>query len=150
MIDRRIVGRGSSGRRRSETASWISSASSGSVVQRSGVAEPSSVQIGADRRVAAGDVEADAHDRDLLAIGGDAADRHHVAEVAVGHQRRALGAARDVGQLGQGVRLVLAEDGDVRGAHKDLLILNIDADDVATLGRNRDADAAELVHDVAL
>ena len=71
------------------------------------------VQVGADRGVAAGDVEADADDRDLVPVGGDAADRHDVAEVAVGHQRRALGAAGDVLELRERVRLVLAEDGDL-------------------------------------
>ena len=76
-------------------------------------------------------------------VGGDAADRHHVAEVAVRHQRGALGAAGDVLELRQRVRLVLAEDSDVR--HASFVILFIAstrhrrADDVARLRRHLDA-----------
>ena len=74
------------------------------------VGRPVQGEVGADRGVAAGDVEPDADDRHLFLVGGDAADRHHVADVAVGHQRRALGAAGDVLELRERVRLVLAED----------------------------------------
>ena len=49
-------------------------------------------EVGADRGVAAGDVEADADDGHLVAVRRDAADRHDVADVAVGHERRSLGA----------------------------------------------------------
>ena len=56
-------------------------------------------QIGADRGVAAGDVEAHADDGDLVAICRDAADRHDVAEVAVGHEGRPFGAAGHVLEL---------------------------------------------------
>ena len=48
-----------------------------------------------------------------LRYAGDAADRHDVAEMAVRHQRGALGAAGDVLELRERVRLVLAEDGDL-------------------------------------
>ena len=91
-----------------EMTSWISSASSREAAGEARRAVQR--QIGANRGVAAGDVEADADDRHLLAVGGDAADRHDVAEVAVGHERGALGAAGDVLELRQRVRLVLAED----------------------------------------
>ncbi len=43
----------------------------------------------------------------------DAADRHDVAQVAVGHQGRAIGAAGDILELLHRVRLVLAEHGHV-------------------------------------
>ncbi len=64
------------------------------------------------RHIAAGDVEADAGDRDVLRIGHDPADRLRVAEVAVGAQHRSRrradrGAAR---QLRDRARVVLAED----------------------------------------
>ena len=72
-------------------------------------------QVGANRRVAAGDVEPDADHRHLLGVGSHAADRHDVAQMPVGHQRRALGAAGDIVELRQRVGFVLAEDGDVRG-----------------------------------
>ena len=52
----------------------------------------------------------DADDRDLLAVGGDAADRHHVAEMTVGHQCGTLRAARHIGELCQRLRFVIAED----------------------------------------
>ena len=68
------------------------------------------MQVGADRRVAARDVEADADDRDLIAVRGDAANGHDIADVAVGHERGSLGATGDILQLGDRVRLVLAED----------------------------------------
>jgi hypothetical protein len=74
-------------------------------------------EVGPDRRVAAGNVEADADDRHLVAIRRHAADRHHVAEMPVGHQRRPCGAAGDILELRQRVRLMLAEHGDVGGVH---------------------------------
>ena len=72
-------------------------------------------QVGANRGVAAGDVETDADHRHLPGVGRHAADRHDVAQVPVGHQRRAFGAAGDVVELRQRVRFVVAEDGDVGG-----------------------------------
>ena len=45
------------------------------------------------RHVAAGDVEADAADRDVLLVGDHAADRLRIAEVAVGAQHAADHAA---------------------------------------------------------
>ena len=70
-------------------------------------------EIGPDRRIAAGDVEPDADDGDLLAIGGNAANRHDVTEVTVGHQRGPLGAARDVLELRQGLWLMLSKDSEL-------------------------------------
>jgi hypothetical protein len=64
------------------------------------------------RHVAAGDVEADAADRDVLLIGDDAADRHGVAEVPVRAQHGA-GHAADAHaavHLRQGALVVLTED----------------------------------------
>ena len=52
------------------------------------IAELRQREIGPDRCVAARDVESDADDRHLLAIGRDAADGHDVPNVSVGHQRR--------------------------------------------------------------
>jgi hypothetical protein len=54
---------------------------------------PGQRQVGANRRVAARDVEAHADHRDLFVVAGDAADRHDVTQVAVGHDRQAVGAA---------------------------------------------------------
>ena len=70
-------------------------------------------EVGANRRVSAGDVEPDADDRDLSAVRRDAADGHHVADVTVGHQGRPLGAARDVGELRERLGIVMAEHVDV-------------------------------------
>ncbi len=81
------------------------------------------LQIGADRGVAAGDVETDTNHGDLLVVGGDTADRHHVAEMAVGHEGGALGAAGDVLELREGLRFVLAEDRDPAGSHVPTLPL---------------------------
>src|SRR5690242_1370188 len=67
-------------------------------------------EIGANRGVAARDVESDADHRDLASIGGDTTDRHHVADVSVGHQCNALGAGRDVRELGERLLLVSTED----------------------------------------
>ena len=75
-------------------------------------------EIGADRGVAARDVEADADHRHLLAVRGHPADRHDVAQMAVRHEGGPLGTAGDVLELRERVRLVLAEDGDlVRRGH---------------------------------
>jgi len=71
-------------------------------------------EVGADRRVAARDVEADAHHRHLIAVRGHAADRHHVAQMPIRHQRRPLRATRNVAQLRQRLLVVLAEDPHVR------------------------------------
>ena len=90
-----------------ETTSWISSAIAEAIGEARRVRER---QVGADRGVAAGDVEADADDRDLFAVRRDAADRHDVAQVAVRHERGPLGAAGNVLELRERVRLVLAED----------------------------------------
>ncbi len=68
------------------------------------------VQVGADGGVAAGDVEADAHDRHLVAIGGDATDRHDVPHVSVGHQRGPLGALRHILQLTDRQLVVFPKD----------------------------------------
>ena len=67
-------------------------------------------EVGQHRAVAASDVETDAGDRDPPPIGGHAADRHDVAQVAVGHERYAFGPPRDIGELRQGIRFVGAED----------------------------------------
>src|SRR5437667_3169121 len=68
------------------------------------------LQIGADRSVAAGDIESHADHGDLVAVRRDAADRHDIAQMPVRHERGALGAARDIAQLLQSVGLVRAED----------------------------------------
>ena len=73
-------------------------------------------QAGADRVVAAADVEADAGGADVVAVGDDAADRHGVAEVAVGAED-ALGALlrRDARlELPDGLLVVVAEDAEGR------------------------------------
>ena len=70
-------------------------------------------EVRADRGVAARDVEADADNRYLLAVRGDAADGHDVADVAVGHESRALRAARDVMELAERALFVLTEYGCV-------------------------------------
>ena len=64
------------------------------------------------RHVAAGDVEADAGDRDVLRIGHDPADRLRVAEVAVGAQHRSRRRAYrgTTRKLRDRARVVLAED----------------------------------------
>lgn len=74
------------------------------------LAEDGLVEVGADGGVAAGDVEADANDRHLVAIGGDTADGHHIARMAIGHQRRTLGARRHVLQLTDRQFVVFAKD----------------------------------------
>jgi hypothetical protein len=66
-------------------------------------AEVGQAQVGADGGVAAGDVEAHADHGDLVAVRGHPADRHHVAHVAVGHQRGTLGARGHVLELAEGV-----------------------------------------------
>ena len=89
-----------------------------------GAGELLEAAIGADRRVAACDVEPHAHDAHLVAIGGHAADRHHVPQVPVRHERDALGPGGDVAQLGEGFLFVGAENGGLshavasRGARK--------------------------------
>src|SRR5687768_8258606 len=70
-------------------------------------------EIGSDRRIAAGDVEPDADDGDLLAIGGHTTNRHDVTEVTVGHQRDPLRAAGDVLELRHRSRLVFTEDSNL-------------------------------------
>ena len=72
--------------------------------------QPRRGQVGADRGVAARDVEPDSHHGHLVAVRGHAADRHDVPEVPIGHERRALGPARHVAQLGQRLRLVGPEN----------------------------------------
>ena len=67
-------------------------------------------EVGADGGVAAGDVEVVASHRHHLVVGRHSADRHDVAEVAVGHQGGALGAAGDVLELRPGV-VVVSENG---------------------------------------
>ncbi len=67
-------------------------------------------EVRADRSISAGDIETNAHDRDLFAVSCNPADRHDVALVAVGHERRALGPARHVAHLGERPGLVLTED----------------------------------------
>ena len=74
------------------------------------------LEIGADRRVAAGDVEPHAHDRHLVPIRGDATDRHDISQVPIRHERGTLGAARDIAQLLESVGLVRAENLDVSHA----------------------------------
>src|SRR5258705_3735084 len=54
-----------------------------------------------------------AHDGDLVAVRGDAADGHDITQVPVRHERGALGAARDVAELLERVGLVGTEDFNV-------------------------------------
>ena len=68
------------------------------------------LQIGADRGVAAGDVESHPYDRDLVAVRRHATDRHDIPQVSVGHERGPLGAARDIAQLVQRVGLMRTKD----------------------------------------
>ena len=67
------------------------------------------MQVGPDRCVAARDVESHAGDADLVVVGRHTADRHDVAQVAVGHEGGVLGAARDPLKLGERLLLVLPE-----------------------------------------
>ena len=67
-------------------------------------------EVGADRRVSAGDVEPDAHDRDLVVVRRDAADRHDVAHVAVGHESGVDRVLTHMLELDDGLFVVLAED----------------------------------------
>jgi len=67
--------------------------------------------VGADRGVAAGDVEAHAHHAHLIAVRRHAADRHDVTQMTVGHERHALGPRRHVAQLGERLFFVGAENG---------------------------------------
>ncbi len=69
-------------------------------------------QVGTDGGIAASDVETDADHRNLFVVGGHPADRHDVADVAVGHERGALRTAGDVLELRQRASVVLAEDGN--------------------------------------
>src|SRR5688572_2060004 len=84
------------------------------------------LQVGSDRRVAAGDVEADADNGHLIAVGGDAANRHDVAQVTVGHQRSPFSAARNVLELRQRLWLVLSKDREL--AHGGNPIANLTAE----------------------
>src|SRR5205823_5462551 len=68
------------------------------------------LEIGPDRGVAAGDIESHTHDRHLVSIRGHAANRHDIAHVPIGHQRRALRSARHIAQLLERVRLVRTEN----------------------------------------
>src|SRR4029450_1981529 len=87
-------------------------------------------EVGANGCIATGDVEAHSDHRDFLAVGGDPADRHHVPEMAVCHQRGTLRAARHVGELCERLRFVIAEDCGL--AHRTTSLLKMH---VAPLGR---------------
>jgi hypothetical protein len=67
-------------------------------------------QVGTDGGVAARDVEAHAHDRDLVAVGRHATDGHDVAHVAVGHERHLPRTLRHLAQLEQCGFVVHPED----------------------------------------
>lgn len=67
-------------------------------------------EVRADRGVAAGDVEADTDDRDEVAIGRDAADRHDVAHVTVRHEGGIHRLLAHLFELEEGLLLVLTED----------------------------------------
>ena len=67
-------------------------------------------EVGANGCIATGDVEAHSDNRDVLAVGGDTADRHHVAKMTVRHQCGTLRAARHIGELCKRLRFVIAED----------------------------------------
>ena len=121
-----------------DTTSWISSAIAGSRRQ----SEIRERQVGADGRVAARDVEADAHDGHLVAVCRDPANRHDVAEVAVRHEGRPLGAAGDVLELRERVRLVRAEDGDV--VHGCCLSCCLSASAMSTRTMSRDSGVTAM------
>jgi hypothetical protein len=63
-----------------------------------------------DCRIPAGDVESDARDGDLLAVCGNATNRHDVPEVTIRHECDALGARSDVRQLGERLLVVDSEN----------------------------------------
>jgi hypothetical protein len=67
-------------------------------------------EIGANRGVAAGNVEADADHGHLVAVCSDAPDRHDVAHVAVRHERDTLGGLRHFLELDDRLFVVLSED----------------------------------------
>jgi hypothetical protein len=77
-------------------------------------------QVGARGLVAAGNVEADSGRGDVAAVGDHAADRHGVAEVAVGaeHALRALLGRDAVLELRDRCRVVLSEDPDGHGSDR--------------------------------
>src|SRR5215217_919564 len=76
--------------------------------------------VGANGRVAAGDVEADTHHAGLVLICRDAADRHDVALVPISHEGHPLRPPGHVPELGDGFLLVLAEDsGDAHAISLD-------------------------------
>jgi hypothetical protein len=68
------------------------------------------VHVGADRGVAARDVEPDADDGDLVMVRRDAADGHDVTNVPVRHQRRVDRALTNVLELNDGLLVVLSKD----------------------------------------
>ena len=67
-------------------------------------------EVGVNRCVATGDVEPDADDGHLVVIGGDTADRHHVPDVSVRHERGVSGARADVLELRERGGVVRAKD----------------------------------------
>jgi hypothetical protein len=66
--------------------------------------------VRADGRVATGDVEPDADHRHEIPIRGDTADRHHVADVPIRHERRVHRALAHALELKDRLLVVLAED----------------------------------------
>src|SRR4029450_2711087 len=74
------------------------------------VAEVWEDEIGADRSVAARDVEPDADDGHLFTVRRASADRHHVAHVPIRHERCVGGARSDVLELCEGRRIVRSKD----------------------------------------
>ena len=74
------------------------------------IAELPEGEIGADRRIPTGDVEADSDNGHLLAIRGDAADRHHITNVTVGHERGVGSARADILELGERSGIVRTKD----------------------------------------
>jgi hypothetical protein len=67
-------------------------------------------QIGPDRCVTAGDVEPDANDGDLFAVSRDAANRHDVPDVAIGHEGRTPRTTGNVLQLRECLPFVFPKD----------------------------------------
>ena len=112
MVHRRVVGAVLPPDAEADESSAISSASAAERARTFApvAAELREREVGADRGVAAGDVEADTDHGDLVAVRGHAADRHDVAEMTVGHQRRTHGPRRHVLQLTDRQLVMVPED----------------------------------------
>jgi hypothetical protein len=77
---------------------------------RGSTAKIAEIRIGPNRRIPARNVESDPRDRHRILVGRHAADRHHVAQVPIGHQRDLARVPRDLLQLGTSAFIMRSED----------------------------------------